>query len=115
MQKRERSAKNSFLIFKQLGIELNINKDNNTHTFFSLRKRIPLSSKIYKSKSASLFEVNKKIKKMALSNKAYFNYMDKYAKLTQNFSFKTPNLSFYPKKKDENYLPIFYLKKKSSK
>ena len=119
MQKRERSAKNSFLIFKQLGIELNNNKDNtplnNTHTFFSLRKRIPLSSKIYKSKSASLFEVNKKIKKMALSNKAYFNYMDKYAKLTQNFSFKTPNLSFYPKKKDENYLPIFYLKKKSSK
>jgi hypothetical protein len=70
---------------------------------------------MYKSKSASLFEVNKKIKKMTLSNKAYFNYMDKYTKLTQNFSFKKPNLSFYPNKKNENYLPIFYLKKVSSK
>ena len=118
MLKRERSAKNSFLLFKQFGIELNNQENtplNNTHTVFSLRKRIPLSSTMYKSKSASLFEVNKKIKKMTLSNKAYFNYMDKYTKLTQNFSFKKPNLSFYPNKKNENYLPIFYLKKISSK
>ena len=119
MLKRERSAKKSFFLFKQFGIELNKNKDitplNNSHTLFSLRKRIPLSSKIYKSKSASLFEVNKKIKKMALSNKAFFSYMDKYTKLTQNFSFKTPNISIYPEKKNPNYLPIFYLEKISSK
>ena len=119
MQKREKSAKNSFLLFKQFGIELNNNKVktplNNSHTFFRLRKKIPLSSQIYKSKSASLFEVTKKIKKMTLSNKAYFNYMDKYTKLTQNFSFKTPNLSLYPKKKNQNYLPIFYLEKMSEK
>ena len=119
MLKRERSAKNSFLLFKQFGIELDNNKINtplnNSHTCFSLRRKIPLSSKIYKSKSASLFEVNKKIKKMTLSNKAYFNYMDKYTKLTQNFSFKAPNISLYPKKKNENYLPIFYLEKINSK
>lgn len=119
MKKREKSAKNSFLLFRQFGIELNNNKDNtplnNSHNYFSLRKKTPLSSQIYKSKSTSLFDVTKKIKRMALSNKAFFSYMEKYTKLTQNFTFKTPHISFYPKKKNPKYLPIFYLEKMSYK
>ena len=64
-----------------------------------------------KTKNESLFEVEKKLKKMALSNRSFFNYMNKYTKLTQNFTFKTPNISMYPKKKNQKYLPISYLEK----
>ena len=116
--KREKSARNLFLPYKQFGIDL-FKKDNNvTYNKFNSRNnpiklRTPLSSfrQRTKTKKESLFDVEKKLKKMTLSNKAFFNYMDKYTKLTQNFTFKNPNLSLYPKKKNPKYLPIFYLQK----
>ena len=116
--KREQSARNLFLPYKQFGIDI-FKKENNTpYSTFNeknnnFRLRTPLSSYGLRSnpKKEALFDVEKKLKKMTLSNKAFFNYMNKYTKLTQNFTFKTPNISIYPKKKNPKYLPISYLEK----
>ena len=117
MFRREKSAKNLFLPYKQFGIDIfkkvNNIQNNNGNNVFNPLFRTPMSfyRPLSKTKSESLFEVEKKLKKMALSNKDFFNYMNKYTKLTQNFTFKTPNISIYPKKKNPKYLPIFYLEK----
>ena len=117
MIRREQSARNLFLPYKQLGIDLfkkNIHLPNSgKNTLFNQRFRTPISSlrPLSRTKSECLFEVEKKLKKMALSNKAFFNYMNKYTKLTQNFTFKTPNISIYPRRKNPKYLPLFYLQK----
>ena len=63
------------------------------------------------TKNESLFEVDKKLKKVTLSNRTFFNYMNKYTKLTQNFTFKIPDILNYPKKKNPKYLSIFNLQK----
>ena len=110
MFRREKSAKNLFLPYKQFGIEI-FKKDNNTRNNPLLRKPISSYRPLSKTKNESLFEVEKKLKKMTLSNRSFFNYMNKYTKLTQNFTFKTPNISMYPKKKNQKYLPISYLEK----
>ena len=52
---------------------------------------------------------------MSLSNKEFFNYMNKYTKLTQNFTFKSPNISTYPIKKNPKFLSIQYLKQINNK
>ena len=116
--KREQSARNLFLPYKQFGIDI-FKKGNNTpySTFneknINFRLRTPLSSYGHRAnpKKEALFDVERKLKKITLSNKAFFNYMNRYTKLTQNFTFKTPNISIYPKKKNPKYLPISYLEK----
>ena len=110
MFRREKSAKNLFLPYKQFGIDI-FKKDNNTRNNPLLTKPISSYRPLSKTKNESLFEVEKKLKKMTLSNRSFFNYMNKYTKLTQNFTFKTPNISMYPKKKNQKYLPISYLEK----
>ena len=119
MFKREQSAKNLFLPYKQFGIDI-FKKDNNNssnirNNYFNKKiARTPISSSyrpLSKAKSETLFDIEKKLKKMTLSNRSFFNYMSKYTKLTQNFTFKTPNISIYPKKKNPKYLSIFYLQK----
>ena len=117
MLKREKSARNLYLPYKQFGIDI-FKKEMNTpynsrNVFFNSLLKTPMSSfrPFSKIKSDSLFDVEKKLKKMTLSNKAFLNYMNKYTKLTQNFTFKTPNISLYPKKKNPKYLPIVYLEK----
>ena len=119
MFKREQSAKTLFLPYKQFGIDIfkkdNNNSNNLTNSIFSKKMtRTPISSSyrpLSKAKSETLFDIEKKLKKMTLSNRSFFNYMNKYTKLTQNFTFKTPNISIYPKKKNPKYLPIYYLQK----
>ena len=116
MLKREKSAKHLFLPYNQFGIDIfkkeTITPYNTRNRFFNSKLR-PISSlrPFSKIKSESLFDIEKKLKKMTLSNKSFFNYMNKYTKLTQNFTFKTPNISLYPKKKNPKYLSIFYLQK----
>ena len=117
MIKKEKSAKNLFLPYKQFIIDSNNKGNNSSKNFYSNRNNIPLASKIYKSKtkSSSLFDIENKFKKMTLSNKAFFNYMNKYSKLTQDFTFKTPNILNYPIKKNKKYLSINNLKKLGNK
>ena len=116
MIKRDKSAKHLFLPYNQFGIDIfkkeGITPYNTRNRFVNSILR-PISSfqPSSKIKSESLFDVEKKLKNMTLSNKSFFNYMNKYTKLTQNFTFKTPNISLYPKKKNPKYLPIFYLQK----
>ena len=115
MFKREKSAKNLFLPYKQFGIDILKKKVttpyNTKNVSYNTLLRNQSFRPLSKIKSQSFFDVEKKLKKMTLSNKSFFNYMDKYTKLTQNYTFKTPNISLYPKKKNPKYLPIFYLHK----
>ena len=118
--RREQSAKNTqhfFSPYKQFGMDL---FKNDNYTLYNTRNKLinpslkapaSLLRPLSKSKSDSLFEVGKKLKKLTLSNKSFFNYMNKYTKLTQNFTFKIPNVLIYPRKKNPKYLPIFYLQK----
>ena len=113
--KREKSAQNFFLPYREFGIDIFKDKKNHSTRNAFLNKRVktpythlrPMSS----AKNESLFVVDKKLKKMTLSNKSFFNYMNKYTKLTQNFTFKIPDIFNYPRKKNPKYLSILYLQK----
>lgn len=50
--------------------------------------------------------INQKLKSLAVSKDKYLNYVNKYARLTQNFCFKSPNILSYPIKKNKKFLPI---------
>ena len=116
MIKREKSAKPLFLPYKQFGID--IFKDKSKNHFSSrnafnhtVKTALPSLRPLSQTKNESLFEVDKKLKKVTLSNRTFFNYMNKYTKLTQNFTFKIPDILNYPKKKNPKYLSIFNLQK----
>ena len=82
--------------------------------------RSPL--KIHKSKkqkhipNAFSFSSNmeKKMKEITLSLHSYSKYMDDYTKLTQTYTYKSPDVSFYPLTKNEKFLPIGHKKNFSS-
>ena len=111
MLKRQKFPNHLFLPYKKFGIELlkkrnnNISNNSCINLYYS-RIKSSFPSKIYRSKSDSLFYIGKKFKKMALSNRSYHNYMNKYKKLTEKFSFKKPNISVYPIRKNPKFLPI---------
>ena len=112
-----RKKKLSYLPYKQLGIDLIKKKTRNRLEDSSLRDQCQTSAiRLFsKTKSDSFFEIGKQLKKMTLSNRAFFNYMNKYSKLTQNFTFKIPSIKSYPRKKKPKYLQLFSLQKISHK
>ena len=113
--RREQSAKkknHSFLPYRHLMIDLFKKKTRNKLVDKTTwRDEMSANRPTSISKSDSLFDIEKQIKKMTLSNRAFNNYMNKYTKLTQYFTFKVPSILFYPRKKNPKYLPIFYLQK----
>ena len=108
-----RNKKPAYLPHKQLGIDLLKKKTRNRLEDSSLRDQYQTSAiRLFsKTKSDSLFDIGKQLKEMTLSNRAFFNYMNKYSKLTQYFTFKIPSILSYARKKNPKYLPLFSLQK----
>ena len=59
--------------------------------------------------------IEKRMKEITLSLNSYSKYMNTYTKLTQTYSYKSPNVLFYPLTKNEKYLPISHKRNFSSK
>ena len=66
----------------------------------------PLTASTRDDREVSL--IGKKLKSMTLSNESYSNYINYYINLTQDYTFKTPNISSYPLRKNEKFLPITF-------
>ena len=78
-------------------------KNNNKKKMDFLTRR-PFSSKTKDDREVSL--ISKKLKSITLSNESYSNYINYYCNLTQDHTFKKPNILNYPLRKNEKYLPI---------
>ena len=55
---------------------------------------------------SAVSSISKSLKSVALSSKLYGNYINLYSNLTQDYTFKTPRETKYPKLKNQKYLPI---------
>ena len=73
-------------------INHNINRKNNNLNFFPTKKK------------NSIIDISKNLKSVAVSNKLFSNYMEKYNNLTQDYCFKSPGNDNYPIRKNARYL-----------
>ena len=55
---------------------------------------------------SAVSSISKSLKSVALSSKLYGNYINFYSNITQDYTFKTPRETKYPKLKNQKYLPI---------
>ena len=55
---------------------------------------------------SAVSSISKSLKSVTLSSQLYSNYINYYSNLTQDYTFKTPQVSNYPILKNEKYLPI---------
>ena len=76
------------------------NKNKSNYNFYPRA----FSSKTRDDREVSL--ISKNMKSMTLSNESYSNYINYYFNLTQDHTFKTPRISNYPIRKNEQYLSI---------
>ena len=74
----------------------------------------PSFKEIHRTKE-TLFNVEKKIKRITLSSKDFTKYINKYTRFTQDFCFKSPNIQVYPFRKNSKYLPIYKKQSTSNK
>ena len=96
-----------------------INQENsiiNPYKLFQINDKILFKKKLFHNRllspkssikySSISPNISKRMKQVTLSNLKYKSYLSRYDKITKENSFKTPDNSFYPKRKNLKYLPI---------
>ena len=75
-----------------------------------LNKRLLSPKSSLRSSSDISPNISKRMKQVTLSNFKYKRYLSRYDKLTKENSFKSPENSFYPIRKNIKYLPVYKTK-----
>ena len=77
-----------------------VEKRSRSQIALARRPNLALNSSLLNTKNKlDFYNYSKKLKSTILSSKIFTQYMNDYFGLTQDFCFKSPSTSFYPKQK----------------
>ena len=83
-----------------------VEKRSRSQIALARRPNLALNSSLLNTKNKlDFYNYSKKLKSTILSSKIFTQYMNDYFGLTQDFCFKSPSNSFYPKQKNFHLIP----------